>query len=183
MNELQIFDNEQFGKIRAIGIDGNLWFIGKDVCEALGYQNPWDAIKKYVAEDDLAKYEVMDALGRKQKMTIINESGLYSLIFGSKLESAKEFKHWVTSEVLPSLRQSGSYSISDQAIPEASAGGVADLIRITRRVLLESGSTPQNVRQMTKEVYQTYHVQVPTPLQAPAQMNLLSSDYQLMLAD
>jgi anti-repressor protein len=106
---LQIFENPQFGKVRVQMIDGDPWFCGKDVCEILGYAKPRNAIATHVSEDDALKQGVIDNLGREQEMTFINESGLYSLIFGSTLPIAKEFKRWVTSEVLPLIRKNGFY--------------------------------------------------------------------------
>lgn len=111
MNELQTFTNEKFGSVRTVIINDEPYFVGKDVAEILGYSNPQKAIRDHVDEEDRGVNE-MDTPGGFQPMTVINESGLYSLIFGSKLEKAKEFKHWVTSEVLPALRKTGSYSIT-----------------------------------------------------------------------
>lgn len=108
MSNLQIFENEEFGEIRTVTIDNEPWFVGKDVATALGYSNSRDAILKHVHEDDKGVAKC-DTPSGKQEMTVINESGLYALIFGSKLDSAKRFKHWVTSEVLPSIRKTGSY--------------------------------------------------------------------------
>lgn len=110
MNELQIFNNEEFGKIRTVTIDNEPWFVGKDVATALGYSNSRKALADHVQEDDKGVTKC-DTLGGKQDLTTINESGLYALIFGSKLESAKRFKHWVTSEVLPSIRKTGGYDV------------------------------------------------------------------------
>ena len=111
MNGIQIFTHEKFGEIRTIEIDGEIYFVGVDVATALGYINPHKALKEHVDKDDLTKrYPILDRLGRVQRVNIINESGLYSLILASKLEGAKEFKHWVTSEVLPSIRKTGSYA-------------------------------------------------------------------------
>lgn len=110
-NQVTVFTNEKFGDIRTLGTAENPLFCANDVCTALGYVNPYDAIAKHVSEDDLAKCEVIDNLGRTQQANYVTESGLYALIFGSKLETAKEFKHWVTSEVLPSIRKTGSYSV------------------------------------------------------------------------
>lgn len=108
MNGLQIFENVEFGQMRTVTIDGEPWFVGKDVAVALGYSEPRSAVSKKVEQEDkgVAKMETPSGI---QEMTIINESGLYALIFGSKLESAKRFKHWVTSEVLPSIRKTGNY--------------------------------------------------------------------------
>lgn len=108
MSELQIFNSEEFGDIRTMNIDGEPWFVGKDVAESLGYKNTRQALSTNVMDEDRGVHSV-DTPSGAQQMTIINESGLYALIFGSKLDSAKRFKHWVTSEVLPSIRRSGSY--------------------------------------------------------------------------
>ena len=106
--ELQIFSNSEFGEIRTITKDDETFFVGKDVAKALGFANPRDAITTHVFDEDKG-VDTIDTLGGKQSMTIINESGVYALVFGSRLESAKRFKHWVTSEVLPSIRKTGSY--------------------------------------------------------------------------
>ena len=113
MNNIQIFENQEFGAIRTMSDEkGEPLFCAKDVCDALGYNNSRDAMRKHVEIDDVAKRDTMDALGRMQPTTFINESGLYSLILSSKLESAKRFKHWVTSEVLPSIRKQGGYMVA-----------------------------------------------------------------------
>lgn len=117
MNEIRIFDNPDFGEVRTVMIDGEPWFVGRDVAKALGYAKPEGAIRNNVDKDDTLSEGVTDSLGRKQDTLIVNESGLYSLIFGSKLESAKKFKRWVTSEVLPQLRKTGGYKVP-QTIPE-----------------------------------------------------------------
>ena len=116
-NKLQIFNNEQFGSIRTMELDGKPYFVGKDVAEVLGYSNTRDALGKHVDSKDKADVAIHD--GRQNRNhTIINESGLYSLILSSKLPKAKEFKHWVTSEVLPAIRKTGSYTVRKQADTE-----------------------------------------------------------------
>lgn len=106
---MQIFKNPAFGEVRIVkGEDNNPWFVGKDVAHILGYSNPNDALKKRVDDEDKGVANC-DTLGGLQKLVIINESGMYSLILSSKLPQAKEFKHWVTSEVLPAIRQNGGY--------------------------------------------------------------------------
>lgn len=112
MNNLKIFENAEFGQIRTAEVDGEPWFVGKDVAEALGYAEPRSAVSKKVEEVDRGVAE-METPSGKQNMTIINESGLYALIFGSKLESAKRFKHWITSEVLPAIRKHGAYAVDE----------------------------------------------------------------------
>ena len=111
INPFRLFNNLEFGDLRCIEKDGEPWFVGKDAAAALGYSNTRDALSRHVDVEDKV-VENHDTPSGIQKMTIINESGLYSLIFGSKLEKAKRFKHWVTSEVLPALRKTGSYTIS-----------------------------------------------------------------------
>lgn len=108
MNELQIFKNAEFGQVRTVVIDNEPWFVGKDVADILGYSNSRKAIADHVDEEDKG-VTICDTLGGKQEMTVINESGLYALVFGSKLPSAKRFKHWVTSEILPAIRKTGYY--------------------------------------------------------------------------
>ena len=110
---LNIFSNKEFGDIRIVMIDGEPWFVGKDVATALGYSNPRKAIADHVDSEDKGVTKC-DTLGGIQELTIINESGVYALIFGCKLESAKRFKHWVTSDVLPSIRRTGSYNMHQQ---------------------------------------------------------------------
>lgn len=107
------FSNNEFGKIRVLEKDNEHWFIGKDVAEALKYNEPSKAVVRHTDEDDRMKYPIIDNLGRKQESWIINESALYSLILGSQLESSKKFKKWVTGEVLPSIRKHGAYMTED----------------------------------------------------------------------
>lgn len=109
MNELQIFQNPQFGGVRAVEIDGAPWFVGKDVALALGYSKTQNAIAAHVDEEDKKVAPIQGTPGGTQEMTIINESGLYSLVLSSKLPTAKQFKRWVTSEVIPSIRRHGGY--------------------------------------------------------------------------
>lgn len=109
MNNLQIFNSPEFGDIRCIEIDGEPWMAGKDIATALGYSNPRDALAKHVDPEDKNTVAICDGTSGNPNMTFINESGLYSLILSSKLPTAKRFKHWVTSEVLPSIRKHGAY--------------------------------------------------------------------------
>lgn len=110
MENLQIFNSEEFGQVRTMVIDGEPWFVGKDVADILGYSNSRKALLDHVDNED--KYDgvtIRDAIGRGQNTVVINESGLYSLILLSKMPNAKKFKRWVTSEVLPSIRGNGAY--------------------------------------------------------------------------
>ena len=106
---VQIFNNPEFGDVRVVMQNGEPWFVGKDVADKLGYAKPLNAIATHVDEDDSLKQGLTDSLGRMQETILINESGLYSLILSSKLPSAKKFKRWVTSEVLPTIRKTGGY--------------------------------------------------------------------------
>lgn len=116
MNEIQIFENSEFGKIRTLKINGEPWFVGKDIAENLGYTEAAKAVRKYVDSEDKGVSK-MDTPGGKQDIIIINESGLYSLVLSSKLPTAKQFKRWVTSEVLPSIRKHGAY-MTEQVLEE-----------------------------------------------------------------
>lgn len=112
-NKIQLFKNEEFGEIRTIEIDGEPWFVGKDVATSLGYSNTRDALDRHVDIDDKNTVVNPDGNRGNPNMTIINESGLYSLVLSSKLPSAKKFKRWVTSEVLPTIRKHGMYASVD----------------------------------------------------------------------
>ena len=107
-NEIMLFKNEEFGEVRTLVIDGEPWFVGKDVATILGYKDTSDALKKHVDTEDKLSRRFADS-GQNREMYVINESGLYSLVLSSKLPKAKEFKHWVTSKILPSLRKYGAY--------------------------------------------------------------------------
>lgn len=116
MNNLQIFNSPEFGQVRIVQQNGEPWFIGKDVAEILGYSNTKDAIAKHVDDEDKLGSQIATS-GQNRNMTIINESGLYSLILSSKMPKAKEFKRWVTSEVIPAIRKTGKYEAMAQAVP------------------------------------------------------------------
>lgn len=108
-NNMIVKTNEMFGDLRIIMINSEVWFVGKDVAEKLGYSRPTKAILDHVDDEDKDEIPIQDSIGRMQKTPVINESGLYSLILKSKLPEAKQFKRWVTSEVLPSIRKDGGY--------------------------------------------------------------------------
>ena len=144
MNELTVFQNQEFGRLRTTEIEGEIWFIGKDVAQALGYTNHRKALADHVDPEDKLPGEgvtIRDPIGREQHPTVINESGLYSLVLSSKLPGAKRFKHWVTSEVLPSIRKHGGYGngvSAEQVIEIAqhmSAAMGAELVKQLKDVL------------------------------------------------
>lgn len=136
MNDLQIFSNEEFGNIRTVTINNEIWFVGKDVAEILSYTNTRDALAKRVDEEDKRDgVAICDPIGREQKPVLINESGLYSLILSSKMPNARKFKRWVTSEVLPTLRKTGHYEMENYS-PEMQAILMHDkkLVKMDERV-------------------------------------------------
>lgn len=129
MNELEIFKNEEFGEIRTVVIENEPWFVGKDVAEILGYVDTNKAISMHIDEDDKLNDKTASSLGQRGGW-FINESGLYSLILSSKLPTAKKFKRWVTSEVLPTIRKHGAYMTDEKAFDVLhNAGGLADLLQ------------------------------------------------------
>ena len=151
MNDIQIFDNKEFGQIRTIEIDGEPWFVGRDMATALGYGNPNDALSKHVDIDDkdLAK---CDTLGGNQQMIIVNESGMYSLILGSKLTSAKKFKRWITS---PKAEFFDAVAGSKKAISMEEVAKILSYPGIGRNKLFEILRN-QNILQSDNIPYQKY---------------------------
>ncbi len=144
MNDLQIFSNPEFGEVRRVTINGEFWLVGKDVADILGYANGRDAISKNVDDEDkIGGVVVCDAMGRDQKMVVINESGVYSLIFSSKLPDAKKFKKWVTSEVLPSVRQTGSYAAPQLTPAQLIAAQAQVLVDMEQKMLAIQGQTQE----------------------------------------
>ena len=165
MNEMQIFNNFVFGEVRTIQIDGDPWFVGKDVAAALGYENNRDALAKHVDEEDKGVAKC-DTLGGPQNVVIINESGVYALIFGSKLERAKRFKHWVTSEVLPAIRKTGQYLIPGMApqlcpVKPSSAGEVAQLLRVLRATMKDNYQTPDVIAKTAENICKQFGIILP----------------------
>lgn len=157
-NNVQIFNNEEFGKIRIVNINGEPWFVGKDVAEALGYgggKAPVNAVANHVDPDDKGVTEMMTPGGR-QNVTIINESGVYALVFSSKLDGAKRFKRWVTSEVLPTIRKTGGYVNNDELFIETYFSQVEES---TKAMLLATLATVREVNEKNRQLEQTVGVQ------------------------
>lgn len=115
MNELELYIFEG-NNVRALLMDNEPWFVGKDVASVLGYKRPTKAVDDHVDDEDKDVVPIQDSIGRMQNTPIINESGLYSLIFGSKLECAKRFKRWVTNDVLPAIRKHGAYLTDKKSV-------------------------------------------------------------------
>ena len=169
MNELQIFNNPEFGEVRTIQLDGDPWFVGKDVAAALGYENTRDALVKHVDEEDKGVAKC-DTLGGPQDMTIINESGVYALIFGSKLENARRFKHWVTSEVLPAIRKTGTYTARgpwEQAVQDAVRS-----VRTVRAAMEAQGIAEETILKAVKDIARNYGVELPEIVLNPKSLTL-----------
>lgn len=135
MNELQIFENPEFGKVRTIVVDGEPWLVGKDVATALGYNDTDQALRRHIDEDDKLTRQI-DGSGQNRSMTIINESGLYSLVLSSKIPTAKKFKRWVTSEVLPTIRKTGGYVNSEDLFLNTYLPGVDENVKTLFKLTL-----------------------------------------------
>ena len=148
-NEIKIFNNPEFGEIRTVMIEGEPWFVGKDVCQALGYADTYSGVRKNVDAEDKRGCPVGSTSGT-QETTVINESGLYSLIFGSKLQSAKKFKKWVTSEVLPSIRKTGVYG--QVQIPQTTDGKIALLAQGHTELREEIESVKQDLDDFKRDM-------------------------------
>lgn len=164
MNGLRVFEDEEFGQVRTVLIDGEPWFVGKDVAIALGYKDTINAIKDHVDSEDKRGWQITTP-GGEQQMTIINESGLYSLIFSSKLEGAKRFKRWVTSEVLPALRKTGRYEMPDiKSIYDrkaTSVGEVVNLVRVQQKAMERRGCSQSDISEMMAETFGQFGIPVP----------------------
>lgn len=171
-----IFNNNEFGEIRTLSIDGEPWFVGKDVAEALGYGNGNNSSKaltnaisdhvdyedkKHISYEDLKGYQNGDLKNFSHYGAIfINESGVYALIFGSKLPSAKKFKRWVTSEVLPALRRTGSYSVN-KVPPVKNVRDVVSYIRLVQETAEKNGATPQEMAEIVNSMSEQFGVKLP----------------------
>lgn len=176
MNDLQIFNNEQFGKIRAVEIDGEPWFCLADICKPLGLRAT--VCKNRLKLEGVTTIDTPTKSGT-QGMLWVNEGNLYRAIFQSKKPEAEAFTDWVTEEVLPALRRTGAYAApaapTRVSLPEGvSLSGLAKLISVTRRVMLDAGSSPYDVCGMVKETFTAVGLPVPStfPRQIPGQMCL-----------
>lgn len=138
MNELQIFQSPEFGLVRTVSIDGEPWFVGKDIALALGYCNTKDALSRHVDAEDKGGSRITTPSG-EQDMTVINESGLYSLVLSSKLPSAKKFKRWITHEVIPAIRKTGGYQVPQSPAEQMAQGILADAVTASKTSILVGG--------------------------------------------
>lgn len=166
MNNIQVFNNEELGCIRTVIINDQPWFVGKDIAVALGYSNTRDALAKRVDDEDkLDGVAICDSIGREQTPVLINESGLYSLILSSKLPSAKKFKRWVTSEVLPAIRKTGHYG-------NTPLKDVINLIRITRDNMEKQGASPTQIAETINGICEQYGINLPNFVIHPEQVTM-----------
>lgn len=170
MNELQVFNNAEFGEIRTIVIDNEPWFVGKDVAEALGYTDTFGALKKHVDNEDKQNCQ-NGSFESPRGMTIINESGVYSLVFGSKLPTAKKFKRWVTSEVLPAIRKTGVYSVS-KVPPVKNVRDVVKYIEIVRDSAEKNRASAQEMTEIINSVSEQFGIQLPKCFVEPKSLNM-----------
>lgn len=179
MNEMQIFSSDRFGTIRTAEINGQPWFALSDVCRPLGLKSYH--CKERLKADGLVSTEGVDTRGRRNTMLWCSEGNFYRCVFQSKKPEAEAFVDWVTEEVLPALRKNGAYN-TGRRTPEVSPGGLADLIRVTRRVMLDMGGTPQDIGYMVKSVYTSFGVPVPLSLerQIPGQICIAGMDASML---
>ncbi len=145
-NMIKTFVNEEFGTVRTFMKDGQPWFVGKDVAVILGYNEPHKAIARHVDEDDGMKHPVIDSMGRTQNVTIVNESGFYSLVLASRMPNAKKFKRWVTSEVLPTIRRTGGYVGNEEMFVESYLPFADDAVKNLFRLNL------MTIRQLNEKI-------------------------------
>ena len=160
MNNLQIFNNPEFGQVRTVTIDGEPWLCLADICSALEIRNV-SQVKTRLSEDGVITNEVIDSLGRKQKANFINESNMYKLIFQSRKESAERFTDWVTSEVLPAIRKTGHYEAPGYTPKATSVGEVVNLIKVTRQTMKEQRATPTEIATAVKQICEQFGVELP----------------------
>lgn len=169
-NKIQVFENPEFGEVRTLAIDGEPWAAAIDVAKALGYKEPQKAIRTHVDPEDKGVSK-MDTPGGNQEVVIINESGLYSLILSSKLPKAKAFKRWVTSEVLPALRKTGSYSVKPEPPvfepKRTSVGEIASLLLQIRQIQKAQGTTSRKIAFTAQRLCEQFGIELPEDFVEP----------------
>ena len=181
MNEMMIFNNPEFGSVRTVCIDSEPWLVGKDVAEILGYSNPRKALIDHVDADDKGVTKC-DTLGGTQNLTVINESGFYSLVLSSKMPNAKKFKHWVTAEVLPTIRKTGGYVANEDVFVETylpfADEPIKQLFRIQCRVINQLN---ERIRKDEPKVKFADHVSDSTNLIDVNKMAKLCADHGIRI--
>ena len=169
-NKIQVFENPEFGEVRTLAIDGEPWAAAIDVAKALGYKEPQKAIRTHVDPEDKGVSK-MDTPGGNQDVVIINESGLYSLILSSKLPKARAFKRWVTSEVLPALRKTGSYSVKPEPPvfepKRTSVGEIASLLLQIRQIQKAQGTSSRKIAFTAQRLCEQFGIELPEDFVEP----------------
>ena len=174
MNDLKVFENEEFGSVRTTTFEDEPWFVGKDVAAALGYANPTRAVIMHVDEED----KRIEGIPREAqngllvtRIALINESSLYSLILSSKLPKARAFKRWVTSEVLPTLRKTGSYSVKPEPPvfepKRTSVGEIASLLLQIRQIQKAQGTTSRKIAFTAQRLCEQFGIELPEDFVEP----------------
>lgn len=178
MNQLQIFQNNEFGRIRTLTIDNEPWFVGKDVADGLGYSNSSKAVSVHVDEEDKIKEMIPQSQNGNlvTQVILINESGLYSLILSSKLPSAKRFKRWVTSEVLPSIRKTGQYQVSNFPPKASSIGEIVQLGRFIKSLMKEQHATPYEIAEVVVDTMKQFGISLNDKILLPNRLEKLEDD-------
>lgn len=164
MTKLQIFKNNKFGEVRTTVINGEPYFIGKDVAGILKYSETHKAIVRHVEEEDRMKYPIPTS-GGVQELWVINEPGLYSLILSSKIQTARNFKHWVTHDVLPAIRENGYYTMPGAQPPDfrdIPIGDLASYLRVAMKEMKSGGKTPKQRLEVFKHVSDQFGVDLPS---------------------
>lgn len=162
MNEVTVFNNEEFGKVRTLTVNKEPWFVLKDICTALEVSR--SHITDKLDKDEVNQIPLTDSMGREQKTTVVNESGLYAVILRSDKPKAKTFRKWITSEVLPSIRKTGAYSLNgndEYSKKSTSVGEVASLIKTLRGVMKDQKSKPRKIAVMAKTVCDQFGINLP----------------------
>ena len=174
MNDLKVFENEEFGSVRTTTFEDEPWFVGRDVAAALGYANPTRAVIMHVDEED----KRIEGIPREAqngllvtRIALINESGLYSLILSSKLPNAKRFKRWVTSEVLPAIRKTGAYSSKPETPTfepkRTSVGEIASLLLQIRQIQKAQGTTSRKIAFTAQRLCEQFGIELPEDFVEP----------------
>ena len=168
--ELQVFNSTEFGSVRTATVNGEVMFVGKDVADILGYQNGSRDINRHIDEGDTG-VTIRDSMGRNQTPVFINESGLYSLILSSKLPTARAFKRWVTSEVLPALRKTGSYSVKPEPPvfepKRTSVGEIASLLLQIRQIQKAQGTSSRKIAFTAQRLCEQFGIELPEDFVEP----------------
>lgn len=178
MNDIKIFENKEFGEIRTVEVERKIYFVASDVARALGYTRPADAVSqhcRYTVKHSIPHPQNLD---KQMEVNVIPEGDMYRLITHSKLESAERFESWVFDEVLPSIRQTGTYSMLPCPLNPQIASSVAELGRVTERIMRKQGSPAYKIAETFKGECEQFGIQLPADfVMVPEYIQLQLSDY------